>query len=240
MSNSLMVYLNKRLQDEQSYKKDPATTAGPVITISREVGCGGLKLARLLAKRLNKESASSNWKVLSKEIFHHSAEELDLHPERVRGIFKESDKYTLDEILKAFRDKRFKSEQKIIKTVTDAVRSFAVDGFCIIVGRAGHLIACDIKNALHLRLVAPLHYRTLSIMESNKLNHHEATGFIQRVEKERIAFRKAILQGRDADEIFDLCINRASFSENEVIDIIEHAAKGKGLLKLDEHKIDYY
>ncbi|MCG6187718.1 MULTISPECIES: cytidylate kinase-like family protein [Maribellus] len=240
MGNSLMIYLNKRLKEEDSYMKNPATTAGPVITISREVGCNGLKLANLINDRLNKEKMCSVWKVLSKEVFSQSAKELNLKPERVRKIFKETNKYTFDEILKAFSDKQFKSEKKIVKTVSDVVRSFAIDGHCIIVGRAGHLIANDIKNALHLRLVAPLEYRINVIMENNKLNREEAAHFIQRVEKERIVFRKAILQGQNIEDTFDLLINRASFSDEEIVDIIEYTVKEKGLLKMNQPKMEFY
>lgn len=240
MGNSLMIYLNKRLREVDSYRKDPSTTAGPVITISREVGCNGLKLARLIAERFSKEKTCSNWKVLSKEVFSQSAKELNLKPEKVRRIFKETDKYTFNEILKAFNDRQFKSERKIVKTVADVVRSFAIDGFCIIVGRAGHLIANDIKNALHLRLTAPLDYRINTIMENNKLTRDEALAFIQKVERERIAFRKAILRGQEADDLFDLSINRASFSDEHVVNLIEFAANEKGILSLNKPKIEYY
>ncbi|MBN1984914.1 MAG: cytidylate kinase-like family protein [Prolixibacteraceae bacterium] len=240
MGNSLLIYLNKRLHEESSYKKEPATTAGPVITISREVGCNGLKLANLMAEKFNREKMETDWKVLSKEIFYKSAKELDLEPERVRKMLKQTDRYTFDEILKAFQYKQFKSERKITKTVYDVVRSFSIDGFCIIVGRAGHIIAGDIKNALHLRLVAPFDYRVKVIMENNKLSREEATVFIQHVEKERIAFRKAILQGRKVDDFFDLTINRASFSDEKVVDIVECAAKEKGLLNLNHPRMEFY
>ncbi len=240
MGNSLMIYLNKRLKEENSYRKDPATTAGPVITISREVGCDGLKLAKLAAERLNREKNCTIWRVLSKEIFYQSAKELDLKPERVQKIFKQTHKYTFDEILIAFKDKQFKSERKIIKTVFDVVRSFAIDGFCIIVGRAGNLIANDIKNALHLRLVAPVDYRIKVIMANNNITYDEALTFIQRVETERIAFRNAILQGHQVQEFFDLSINRASFSDEAAVDIIEFAAREKGILKLNKPQIDFY
>ncbi len=240
MGNSLMIYLNKRLREENLYRKDPTMSAGPVITISREVGCNGLKLANQIAENLNQRKMFLEWKVLSKEIFYESAKELNLEPERVRKIFKQTDKYTFEEILKAFNEKQFKSEQKITKTVADVVRSFAIDGYCIIVGRAGHIIAKDIQNAIHLRLVAPLEYRIQVIMENKRMNQHEALEFIRRVEKERIAFRNAILQGHQANEIFDLTINRASFNDKEIIDIVEYAVKEKKLVKSLQPKMEIY
>lgn len=240
MSNSLLVYLNKRLKEENSFNKDYKDIAGPVITISREVGCNGLKLAKLMADRLNGQKMLRGWKVLSKEVFNQSAKELDLEPERVKKIFKQTDKHIFDDILKAFNDKQYKSDRKIAKTVVDVVRTFAIDGFCIIVGRAGHIIAKDIQNALHIRLVAPLEYRVKTIMENNQLNTEEAIAFIQRVEKERYAFRKAIREENLQEELFDITINRASFSSNEIIDIVEYAVDKKKILKGYDRKMDFY
>lgn len=238
MGNSLMIYLNKRLHEGNALKGN-LSTAGPVITISREVGCSGLKLARILSDRLNTRKLSSDWIVLSKEIFHESAKELNMEPEQVRKIFKQSDKYIFDEIIKAFKYKNYKSERKIVKTVTDVILSFAVDGFSIIVG-AGHIIAKDIQNALHIRLVAPLEYRINSIMENNQLNRNEAIAFIMRVEKERITFRKAINKGDLNDEMFDIWINRASFSDEEVVDIIENAVDKKKIIQNSKQKFMFY
>ena len=240
MGNSLMIYLNKRLKEEKSFKKNSMAMAGPVITISREVGCNGLKLAHLIAKRLNAQKPASDWKVLSKEVFHQSARELNLEPERVRRIFKQTDKYTFDEILKAFSDKQFKSERRIVKTVSDVVRSFSIDGFAIIVGRAGHIIANDIYNALHIRLVAPLEYRIKTIMENNRLNREEAIAFIRKVENERILFRKAISKTKLHEDMFDMTLNRASFSDDAVVDIIEYAAIKKKILSDFKQKNEYY
>lgn len=240
MGNSLLIYLNKRLKEESSFNKDNLATAGPVITISREVGCNGLKLANLIAQRLNSRKLATEWKVLSKEVFHQSAKELNLEPERVRRILKQTNKYTFDEIIKAFNDKQYKSERRIIKTVSEVVRSFAVDGFAIIVGRAGHIIAKDIKSALHIRLVAPLEYRIKNIMENNRLNREEAILFIQKVENERNAFRNAMIEVKLHEDMFDLTLNRSSFDGEELVDIIEYAVDKKKILTGFERKVEYY
>jgi len=228
MENSLMSYMSKRLIESNNLGKG-APAPGPVITISREVGCNGIKLAEQIAARLNGTYPIKKWKVLSKEIFYESAKELNLDYERISKVFKQTDKYTFEEILKAFGDRQYKSERRIIKTVVDVIHSFAVEGYCIIVGRAGHVIASDIKNALHLRLFAPLEYRVKTIMENNGLKHDEAIAFINRVENERIAFRKALHENELREYLFDLTINRAIFSTNDIVDMIEMAASKKNL-----------
>lgn len=234
-----MTYLNKRLKEENLLDKG-SKFPGPVITISREVGCNGLKLAGQIAERLNQKNLSSEWKVLSKEIFHESAKELNLHPDKVRKTLKQTSRYTFDEMLKAFNSRSYKSERKIAKTVCDVVYTLANEGFCIIVGRAAHIIAKDIENALHIRLMAPLEYRVKTIMENRLLNREEAIEFIERVEKERIAFRRAIKDKIVDADFFDLYINRASFSDEDAVSIIEFAIEKKRILKNFQFKMEYY
>ena len=234
MKNTLLTYFNQRLSDEK-LSEEKKGIPGPVITISREVGCNGVKFAKKLATYINEKKIYSEWKVLSKEIFHESAKELDMEPEKVRSIFKQDDSYTLNDILKAFGNRRFKSTQKITRTVKDVIRTLAINGFCIIVGRAGHIIAHDIKNALHLRMVAPLEYRIKTIMENNQLNREEAINFIFKVEKERKAFRNAIGNVSMEEDLFDLFINRSSFSDQDTLELILQAAEKKNIFKDYQH-----
>lgn len=238
MGNSLISYMNKRLMKENVSDKG-FYEPGPVITISREIGCNGLQLARKIAKRLNQKNPVVHWKVLSKEVFYESAKELDVDLDTVTKIFKQSDRYTFEEILKAFSNKQYKSEKRIVKTVVEVIRSFAEDGNCIIVGRAGHIIAKDIEKALHLRLVAPIDYRLKMVMGKNNLNKADALLFMQRIEEKRIAFRKAINENLFEDN-FDLIINRASFDDDNIIDIIDNGIKAKKLLVNQKEKVEFF
>lgn len=230
MENALLKYLNERMRKTMEAPKIRPSAAGPVITISREVGCNGLVLARKLATRLNEHPSGQEWKVLSKEVFYKSARELDIAPETIRKTVKKVDKYTFEEILNAFGNKRYKSDAKIAKTVRDVVYSLSVEGFNIIVGRASHIIAHDIKNALHLRLIAPMDYRVINIMANNDLSKTKAIAFIKKVEQERMAFRKSMKEDHLHEDYYDLTINRASFSTEQVIELIIKAIDKKQLL----------
>ena len=204
------------------------------------MGCNGLIVANLLAAELNKQRKLSQWKVLSKEVFLKSAQELNLEPGKLQRMFKRTDTYTFEQILNAFGDKRYKSEAKIANTVREVIHSLAVDGHNIIVGRAGHIIAGDIRNALHLRLVAPLEYRVANIMKNNKLNQQEAIEFIDRVEQERIAFRKLVRANDKPNIYFDLTINRATFDDQQVIDLILSAIRMKQIMIDYKQEMQYY
>ena len=228
MSNLLLTYLNKRMTGEEVAKMSKTKTAGPVITISREVGCNGVMLANLIASRLNSRNPESSWKVISKEVFEQSAKELKMAPDQVRKTLQ-SETFVFEDMIKAFSDKNYKSNLTIGNTMKRVILHIATEGNCIIVGRAGHIIAGGIKNALHIRLLAPLDYRINTIMHNNHLNREESINFINRVEKERITFRKAILKDHPENELFDIAFNRASFSDEEMVDLIEFAATKKNV-----------
>ncbi len=240
MGNELMNYLNKRMRNEKLFDKGKLATAGPVITISREVGCGGIKLAKKIACRLNERRFLDDWRVLSKEIFHKSAIELEMDPEHVIRVFTKTDKYTFEEIIKAFNNRNFKSEQRITNTVKDVIRSCAIEGFAIIVGRAGHILASDIKNAFHIRLTAPLEYRIKTVQEKYDFNRDKAIEYIERVELERITFRDVFKSNDLNDDNFDIILNRASYSDDDIVDIIENAIDKKGILNDAQPKVQYY
>ncbi|MDP3433949.1 MAG: cytidylate kinase-like family protein [Bacteroidota bacterium] len=240
MNNTLMVYLNKRLH--QNDPKYPAanTQPGPVICISREVGCGGLTMAKLLAAELDKLTFCKKWKVVSKEILEESARELNMETSKLRNIMKEADRGAFDDILSAFSEKRYKSDRKINKTIIELISSFANDGHYIIVGRAGHIIARNIEKSLFIKLTAPHEWRVRQIMEKNNLNMREAVEFIDKTEKERHSFIKRIATEINVEVDFDLTINLSKLNTKDAIDLIMYVAQTKGLIEPNKSKVEVF
>jgi cytidylate kinase len=239
MNNSLMVYLNKRLHQRDSRGLE-YSQPGPVICISREVGCGGVNLAEMLALELDKRGLCKKWKVLSKEILEESARELNMDPNKLKNYLNEGERGVFDDILAAFSEKRFKSDRKINKTLIDLISSFAHDGHCIIVGRGGHIIAKDIERSLLVRLTAPIEWRTKQIMEKNNLNMRQALEFIEKTEIERENFRKHIAGDATRPDEFDLTINLARMKTKDVVDLICFATQIKGMLESNKSKVEVF
>ena len=240
MNNTLMVYLSKRLHQNSNKYQAPNHPPGPVICISREVGCGGVNIARLLAFELEKMGTCKRWKVLSKEILEESARELNMDPHKLRNYLKEGDRSMFDDILSAFSEKRYKSDRKITKTLIDLISSFANDGHCIIVGRAGHIIARNIQKSLFIKLTAPLNWRIKQIMEKFDLNIREATDLIEKTERERENLQRHIGGENYQDYGFDLTINLSRLNITEVIGLIKYAAQTKGLLEQNTSKVEVF
>jgi cytidylate kinase len=240
MNNTLMVYLNKRLHQNDPKYLENSSQPGPVICISREVGCGGVNIAKLLANELDKQSICKKWKVISKEILEESARGLDMDPNKLRNYLKEGDRSIFDDVLSAFSEKRFKSDRKISKTLIDLVLSFANDGYCIIVGRAGHIVTKNIERSLLVKLTAPLDWRIKQIMGKNNLNLREALEFIEKTEKERENFRKHVAGDHAHTEEFDLTINLSRMKVENVISLICNASQIKGLLETNKSKVEVF
>lgn len=231
MEDSLLRYLNTRMGNKDENFSPDDMLPGPVVTISREVGCAGLKLARKLSNKLNRNAGKRKWKVFSKEIFEETARELEMDHQKLKNILKSESRGTFDEILGALGDKRFKSERRIKKAVIDAIRAIAIDGYCIIVGRGGHLITQDIQNALHVRFSAPLDWRMKKIARRHKITEQEALKFIDKTEKEREQVRKNIKPGTIHNEHYDININVSAFANQDVFELLEKAMHIKGLIK---------
>lgn len=240
MNNTLMVYLNKRLHQNETRYLEGNNQSGPVICISREVGCGGVSIAKQLVNELDKSYVCKKWKVLSKEILEESARGLGMDPNKLRNYLKEGDRGIFDDVLSAFSEKRYKSDRKISKTLIDLVLSFANDGHCIIVGRAGHIITKDIEKSLLIKLTAPLNWRIKQIMEKNKLNMREAIDFIEKTEKERENLRKHIAGDHANADEFDLTVNLSRMKTEDVIFLIKSAAQAKGLLEINKSKVEVF
>jgi len=240
MYNTLLNYMNRRLGDEEKKTAPSFKIAGPVITISREVGCGGILVGQHLAEELNKSVYCKQWQVISKEVLSQSAKELKVKQQKVDRLFASSEHFTFDEILSAFSEKYYKSNRVIMKTVREVIHNFASDGCCIIVGRAGHLIASDIDNSLHVRLVAPMKWRVDSIAARRQMSKADALKYINDIEKERTVFRDYFRKNKDEQESFDLTIDVSRFELTDLIKLIIKAFELRGIPERMKKNVPYF
>ncbi len=211
-----------------------AKEAGPVITVSREYGCPAKIIAGRLAEELSRKSAvkgrEDKWRFVTKEIMAESARALEVDPEKIKYVFQYEQKGILDEIIAAQFDKYYKSEKKIISTIAKVIRNMAYEGNTIIVGRGGVAITHDMARSLHIRLEAPLEWRTLRIAETFKVSMEEARKTAIDIDKKRNDFRD-YFQGKETDYTwFDLRLNCMSFTIEEIVHIIVKAAEIKKLI----------
>ena len=220
----LIAYLSERYYGQ---KKEPTGT-GPYLTLSRETGCNATRLATKLVKTFRKNG--QYWHFVNKEILDKSAEKLHLDRRRLEHEFLLSKSNMMDDIIKAMSLRYFKNDKKIRETISEIIRYEAQKGHAIIVGRAGVVSTQGIPNGLNIRLVAPLQWRIRSLVKRKMFSEEEARKYIDEMDKKRNFFLEQF-SGKPVSEIyFDLIINIAAFSEQEVIQIILNTMETKGIL----------
>lgn len=230
----MKVDLSKYLEDW--YKDDPAKNIypGPVITISRELGCPSKMLACQLAERLDKEKTKKSkeqpWRWISKEILDESAKQLNVDCEQIEHVFDYKSRGVFEDILLAHSKDYYKSDLKIRTTIAKVIRNFANQGNAIIVGRGGVAIARDIPLSLHLMLEAPLEWRAARVSSKHDMTIEQARSYAQSIDKKRTQFRD-YFQGKGNDYTrFDMRINCMTLSLDEIVDIIVGAVKTRKML----------
>jgi cytidylate kinase len=224
MAVDLIAYLSERYYGQ----KKKSTGSGPFITLSRETGCNATALAASLVKTFRKRG--QHWHFVNKEILDKSAEKLHLDRHRLEHEFLLSKSSAMDDIIKAMSLRYFKSDKKIRNVITEIIRYEAQKGHAIIVGRAGVVSTAGIPNGLNIRLVAPLEWRIQSLSKRKLFSLEKAEAYIKETDKKRNFFLEQFA-GKPLQEIyFDLVINTAVFSEQEVIKIIWNTLELKGMV----------
>jgi cytidylate kinase len=216
----LVKYLIERHQE--SFK--PCPEPGPVVTISREMGCAGTQVAIKLVDELNKRYTFKEgelWKWVGKEeIQSAAAHALNLPPEEINYVLEAKKKTMMDDILQSFSKKYYKSDRTIRKTVKDVIRSMACSGRAVILGRGGVAITRDIPRSLHINLEAPIEWRTLRISERMNIDEKAAEAYILEIDKQRAEFRD-YFGGVNTDYTrCDISFNSMTLTISEIVDII--------------------
>lgn len=211
---------------DEWYKEDSAKNIfpGPVVTLSRELGCPAKTIACMLAEELNKvkskKAKDHPWRWISKEILSESAKELQVDCDQIEHVFKYKNRNVLEDILLAQSKDYYKSDLKIRTTIARVIRDFGNNGNAIIVGRGGVAITRDIPRSLHVMLEAPMEWRAIRTASKHDMTLEQARSYAQSIDKKRAQFRD-YFQGKGNDYTrFDLKFNCMTMEPDVIVKII--------------------
>lgn len=209
---------------EQYREKQKLAEPGPVVTISRLFGCPSKPIADDLTKAINSyleaRGKGKAWEWISKEILEETARELKMHPSRIEYVFNYEEKSLFSEILAAQSTKYYTSDKRIRKTIGMVIRSIAEDGNMVIVGRGAAAIARDIKNSLHVKLIAPDEWRAMHLMKKYDLPKDKAIKWMHATDLKRKQFLEYFYGKKSDDTLFDLVYNCAYISKEMIVESI--------------------
>lgn len=194
---------------------------GPVVTISRQTGCDAREVALRVADQLNNKSGIRKWRWIDKDIIYSIAKELNTDYNRVENFYAGAKLTNLSEMILAFSG-GFISDLRIKKAIKDVILSICKEGHIVLVGRGGVSIARDIKDALHVQLIAPFYWRVDNVMKRKNLRLQEAEKYVVETDEKRFDLIQTFLDKKSAniDNLFDVTINRISFNINDTADLI--------------------
>jgi cytidylate kinase len=221
----------------ESILSKPASEDGPVITISRLTGCDARQVAAVLVDEMNRKYGTTKWKWVDKDIIYSIAKELNTNVQRVENFYKGIELSNLSEMIMAFSG-GFVSDLRIKKAIRDIVLSMCKEGFIILVGRGGVSIANEIKDSLHIRLVAPFYWRVENVMKKKQLDIEKAEEYVVDTDEKRFHLIQNFLDKKplNIDYLFDATINRSSFSVQEISDLIVTMYEKKVCRQIAERK----
>ena len=198
----------------------PISQTGPVITVSRLTGCDGREVAAELVAKLNLRYNTNRWKWVDKDIIYHAAHELKTDTQRVETYYQGFGMSDISQMIMAFSG----------TFVTDSsVKKAAHDGYAVIIGRGGVAITREMANALHIRLVAPLYWRVENVMKKKSMVIEKAEEYVVETDEKRHRLIVDFLDKKplSIDYLFDVTLNRSSFSVEEISSMIMTAYETK-------------
>ena len=206
-------------QTRLSGKPRPPETL-PFVTISREFGCDAADVAQQLVALLNVRFKPVHpWVAYDKELLDKVASELHLRRDLVDAL----DGRRRDEMSELFDTilNHKVDDALMFRKLAEVIRSLAVHGHSVLIGRGSYLLTQDLKTGTHVRLVAPRDFRIHDFAHRSDLSPQEAAKQVANGEKERERYiRTACVQDPTHSHYHDLIIDRSRFNTTQIAEII--------------------
>lgn len=194
-----------------------------IITIARSYGSGGRIIGKALSEALNIPyydrqllRFASDISGISENLFGKA----DESPSRLR-IFNAAKSVYTGEVLPPDSDD-FTSTGNLFSYQAKVIKELAKNESCIIIGRCGDYILRDDPSVIKVFMYAPMRYRARRIADLDGLSEKAARKKIESVDKRRAAYYSYYTgwDWRDVEH-YDLCINTAVISLDEIIRMIK-------------------
>lgn len=182
------------------------------ITISRDFGSEGDKVARKIADKLG-------YHFVDKEIIGHvlgsyGFVEFDKEYDALLGFWAN------------FDSQRGKRREMIVEMLNKALQAFAVHGNVVILGRSGFSVLSGYADVFHVRLQAPFQSRVNRLMREENLSFMEASTICEEGDKIRSEFVQGFYRTSwDSAHAFDLVINIDKIKSDLALKIVVETVK---------------
>lgn len=190
-----------------------------IITISREMGSGGIPIAHKAAEKLG-------YTLVDGDAIARVAEAYGLTPESLEKA---------DEKPPAFVEHLDEKLETDVHRVELIILEYALKGNVIIYGRGGQDLLKGINSVLRVRIIAPFEDRVERWAEREWLDPELARILVRKSDQQRAGFIRYYFDRDWADPVqYDLLLNTARMSEETAIKLICEGIRDKNLAENKE------
>ena len=157
---------------------------GPAVTISRQSGAGALTVADLVARHLDLEcrgDLASRWTVFDRNLLSKILEDHDLS-KRIEEFMPEDSRFPLSEAFEYLLGLH-PPGWTLREYAKETIRKLAKRGNVILIGRAGAIVTANMRNVLHVRLIAPFDSRVRNYAQFQGINTEAAARAVRANDK---------------------------------------------------------
>lgn len=187
-----------------------------IITISRQMGSGGIPIAHQVAERLG-------YTLIDGDTIKEVAAKCGLSVEALEQA---------DEKPPVFIDEKDEKLAVDLHQIELIILELALKGNVIIYGRGGQDLLREATNVFRVRIIRPFEERVESWAEREWLDPDYARILVRKNDQQRAGFIKYYFD-RDWDDPlgYDLVINTSRLSEEMAVDLICHGVKENNLVE---------
>ncbi len=199
-----------------------------VVTISRQFGAGGLRVAPAVA-------AALRFRLVNREIMEEAARRAGVHPdvaehldERVPDLVEEVGLALAAGSPELAGAPRVADDRTFQEAVREVIVSLAASGGYVILGRGGQAAIGDRPDACHLQLVGDLDDRARRVAEWRGIPIEEALDLCRRTDAERAAYVRRLYDVEISDPLlYDAVVNTARLGLDRAITVACQVARAK-------------
>jgi cytidylate kinase len=173
-----------------------------VLTVSRQMGCGGDEIARTIAQTLQ-------WEYMDHALINRAAREADV-PEVALAHIDEFDLLGLRPSPQEHR--------AYLNQVERIIHELADKGNVIIVGCAAQMVLAGNLEALHIQIIAPIEVRIAHLMQQEAIPEAAAMERLLAGDKKRAKYLKTDYGVDWLDSsLYDVVVNTAKIQQDAII-----------------------
>jgi cytidylate kinase len=221
MEKDLLEGFARYLDSRRSLLRQASKIGLPCITISRQMGSGGLEIAELLTNRLAERSQQA-WMVFDRILAEMVWKDHNL-PAPLGPFFQEEIPQAVRDTVQEILGIRMTGGQMVEHTAATILRLASL-GNAIFIGRGANIITANQKSVLYVRLMAPFATRVRQIEEHHRLSTQEAVELITTTDETRRRYVMHHFRAEIDDPInYHLVINTGLTGYDEAARLIANA-----------------